>query len=136
MQTLLVEDDLAAAHEIATAIEEEGFLCDVASSTAEAQDFLRHGTYSVAVLDYYLRSETTLFLASHIRLRHPATKIVTITGSPLFASGFGLNQLGADFLFRKPFAVSDLIEIMRYLELTADASDPLSQSGALAAYSA
>lgn len=124
MRTLLVEDDLATAHNIATALEDDGYLCDIASSTSEALDFLRHTSYSVAILDYYLRAETTLFLASHIRLRHPGTKSITITGSPLCASGYGMGQLSTDFLFRKPFPMSDLVEIVRYLDQTADTPVP------------
>ncbi len=118
MRTLLVEDDLVTAHKIATALEEDGYLCDIASSTSEALEFLRHTSYSVAILDYYLRSETTLFLASHIKLRHPDTNTITITGSPLCASGYGVGQLSTDFLFRKPFPISDLVEIVRYLDGT------------------
>lgn len=115
MQILLVEDDLKVASEIATAIEDEGFFCDTCATTTGALEFLRHNTYGVAVLDHYLQGETSLFLASHLRLRHPETKIITITGSALFASGHGLEQLGTDFLFRKPFPRSDLVEIVKYL---------------------
>ncbi len=135
MRTLLVEDDLVTAHNIATALEDDGYLCDIASSTTEALDFLRHTTYSVAILDYYLRAETTLFLASHIRLRHPSTKNITITGSPLCASGYGMGQLSTDFLFRKPFPVSDLVEIVRYLDQTTETHVP-SGTDALGAHTA
>lgn len=124
MRTLLVEDDLVTAHNIATALEDDGYLCDIATSTTEALDFLRHTSYSVAILDYYLRAETTLFLASHIKLRHPGTKSITITGSPLCASGYGMGQLSTDFLFRKPFPIADLVEIVRYLDQTADPHMP------------
>ncbi len=129
MRTLLVEDDLVTAHSIATALEEDGYFCDIASSTSEALEFLRHTHYSVAILDYYLRSETSLFLASHIRLRHPGTKSITITGAPLFASGYGVGQLSTDFLFRKPFPMSDLVEIVRYLDQTADTHVPKGSEG-------
>lgn len=135
MRTLLVEDDLVTAHNIAAALEEDGYLCDIASSTCEALEFLRHTHYSVAILDYYLRSETSLFLASHIRLRHPGTRSITITGAPLCASGYGVGQLSTDFLFRKPFPMSDLVEIVRYLDQTAD-THVLHGADAVSAYSA
>ncbi len=135
MRTLLVEDDLVTAHNIGTALEDDGYLCDIAGSTSEALDFLRHTHYSVAILDYYLRSETTLFLASHIKLRHPDTKSITITGSPLCASGYGVGQLSTDFLFRKPFPVSDLVEIVRYLDRTTDVQ-MASTASALGAFTA
>lgn len=118
MQILIVEDDLVIAAELSQAIEDEGFFCDTCDSTAEAMELLRHADYGVAILDHYLQGETTVFLSSHLRLRHPTTKIITITGSSIFANGYGLDRLGTDFLFRKPFAASDLVEIVKYLRTT------------------
>lgn len=120
MRILLVEDDLLTAHNIATEIEAQGFHCDTVTDTGDALDLLRHTTYHAAILDHYLQGETTLFLASHLRLRHPGTKIITITGSALFARGYGLSRLESDFLFRKPFAIGDLIEVVKYLNATSD----------------
>ena len=120
MRTLLVEDDLATAHAIATRIEAADYACDVVSTTTQALDFLRHTCYRVAILDYYLQGETSLFLASHMRLRHPQTKIITITGSALFANGYGLDRLSTDFIFRKPFPIPDLVEIVKYLDETSE----------------
>lgn len=125
MRTLLVEDDLVSAHRVASALEDEGYPCDTAANTSEALELLRHTSYSVAILDYYLQTETTLFLASHIKLRHPVTKCITVTGSPVCASGFGLPQLSTDFLFRKPFPTSDLVEIVKYLDQTDDEKPPV-----------
>ncbi|MCG6882496.1 MAG: response regulator [Silicimonas sp.] len=123
MRTLLVEDDLSTAHSIATQVEAAGYICDVVGTTAEAHELLRRATYRVAILDHYLQGETSLFLASHLRLRHPRTKIITITGSALFANGYGIDRLSCDFLFRKPFQVSDLVEIVKYLDATSDWTD-------------
>lgn len=120
MRILLVEDDLLTAHNIAAEIEAHGFLCDTATDTGDALDLLRQARYDAAILDHYLQGETTLFLASHLRLRHAETKIITITGSALFARGYGLNRLESDFLLRKPFAIGDLIEIVKYLSETSN----------------
>ena len=120
MRLLLVEDDLCTAHNIATAAENHGYLCDVATTTSEAMELLRHADYQVAILDHYLQGETSLFLASHLRLRHPETKIITITGAALFANGYGMERLGTDFLMRKPFQSSDLVAIVNYLRETSD----------------
>ena len=120
MRILLVEDDLLTAHSIATEIEAESIRYDTVTDTSDAMELLRHKTYDAAILDHYLQGETTLFLASHLRLRHPDTKIITITGSALFARGYGLNRLESDFLLRKPFAIGDLIEIVKYLSTAAD----------------
>lgn len=120
MRIPLVEDDLLTAHNISTEINLQGYHCDTAPSTSDALDLLRHATYDAAILDHYLQGETTLFLASHLRLRHPGTKIITITGSALFARGYGLNRLESDFLLRKPFSITDLVEIVKYLSSTAD----------------
>lgn len=118
MRILLVEDDLTTANMIKEQMAAQGFLCDLAGSTDDALGFLRHTDYDVAILDHYLQNETTVYLTSHLRLRHPDTKTITITGSPLYVNGFGLDRLGTDFLFRKPFAVSDLIEVVKYLAET------------------
>ena len=127
MRILLVEDDLLTAHNIATEIDAQGYHCDTTPSTCDALDMLRHSSYDVAILDHYLQGETTLFLASHLRLRHPVTKIITITGSALFARGYGLNRLESDFFLRKPFAITDLVEIVKYLGATStpDEADTL-----------
>lgn len=134
MRILLVEDNLKIANEVSTNVEAEGFLCDVASSTDEALGFLRHWSYDVAILDHYLEHETTVYLTSHLRLRHPDTKTITITGSPLFVNGYGLDRLGTDFLFRKPFSVSDLIEVVKYLARTPTyhLAGPLDQEAGIA----
>jgi two-component system response regulator BasR len=121
MRILLVEDDHRIASMIVEHMEAKGFLCDAVSTTDAALSLLRQTEYDVAILDHYLNGETTAYLTSHLRLRHPETKTITITGSPLFARGYGLDCLGTDFLFRKPFAVSDLVEVVKYL---ADTQTP------------
>ncbi|MEO1538042.1 MAG: response regulator [Pseudomonadota bacterium] len=115
MRVLLVEDDLFTANQIEAGNRAAGLYTETARCTLEAMDLLRHDTYEVAVVDHYLGGETTLFLVSHLRLRHPETRVITITGAALFARGYGLEKLGCDFLFRKPFAISDLVEVIRYL---------------------
>lgn len=120
MRILLVEDDLAVCHEITSALEAEGLEYDVACTTADALVLLRRNDFGVAILDHYLENETSVFLASHLRLRHQDTKIVTITGSALYAKGLDLDRMSTDFLFRKPFPVADLVEIVKYLAATEE----------------
>ena len=65
-----------------------------------------------------MSTSLSIHFESHENPKSRDTKTITITGSPLFVNGFGLDRLGTDFLFRKPFAVSDLIEVVKYLAET------------------
>lgn len=120
MRILLVENDTQAAESTATQLARHGFHCDTATSTGEALQLLRKSNYRSAILDHYLHGETSEFLAAHLRLRHPQTRIISITEAPDCANCLYLDRCGADFRFRKTMPISDLVEILRYLDATSD----------------
>ncbi len=120
MRVLLVENDPAAAIIATTKLGANGIHCDTAKTMSEAFSLLNLRAYCSAILDRLIEGESTESLAWHLRLRHPATRIILMTGPSVQTNGFGLDRLCADFLVRKPLPFPDLIEIMKYLKVTSE----------------
>lgn len=119
-RVLLVENEPHKAESTATQLAHYGFHCDTATGSADALQLLRHNTYRSAILDDYLHGETSEFLVAHLRLRHPQTRIIAITEAPDCANCLYFDRCSADFRFRKALPVSDLVEIIKYLDATSD----------------
>lgn len=79
---LLVEDDAANRLALEAILADEGYQVDTAASFAEARALLAAGApYDVALLDVHLGDGAGTALLPHLRERHPAARVVFMSGS-------------------------------------------------------
>jgi DNA-binding response OmpR family regulator len=105
---LIVEDDVVLRELLQRALEAYGFSVLPAANGAEAlhRSERRGGTIEILVTDIVLSDVNGLELSKRIRVAHPETKSLFITG---FGDQFPeLQEFGADIL-EKPFLPSELV---------------------------
>lgn len=131
MYALIVEDDLMQAREVMNALDGAGFSCDYANSTHDAMSMVRRSPYDLIILDIFVNDGMTADFSDFIKMRHPQTAILAITGSGIFEKGEHVSAMSVDYLMRKPVSLGDLVEVSKYLMSSrAIKTDPISASGA------
>lgn len=130
MDALIVEDDLMQAREVMNALEGAGINCDYANSTHDAMAMVRRAPYDLIILDVFVNDGMTADFSAFIKMRHPQTAILAITGSGIFEKGEYINAMSVDYLMRKPVSLGDLVEVSKYLMSSrAIKNDPISAAG-------
>jgi DNA-binding response OmpR family regulator len=109
---LVVDDDQDMRYAIATALQDEGFLVDVAASGTEALELAERQPPDLLVLDVTLPGLDSSEVSARVRaLRGPVFPVLVIT-----ADGHArekARQLGAYAYLHKPFDLRVLIDQVR-----------------------
>lgn len=113
MRTLLVEDEPDLASMVRTALERQGFVVDLVSTVAMAEEALALIEHDVVLLDRQLADGDGIELIPMLRQRRPGVPVIVISalGKPLDRI-HGLEQ-GADDYLAKPFLIEELVARMR-----------------------
>lgn len=113
---LIVDDDVDMRNLIANVMLEHGHLTVTANSAEEALASLPHYTFQVAFLDHNLPGMEGMVLGEWLRRNNPFMEIALVTGSTDVRLETLCSEHGVE-LVRKPFDVSDLLELpARYVE--------------------
>lgn len=108
MKLLLVEDHQELANNIINFLKQENYICEWASSVAEAKDTLSMFEYDCVLLDITLPDGTGLMLLHYIKQLYPSTKVIIISAqNSLDYKIIGLDS-GADDYITKPFPLPEL----------------------------
>ncbi|SIN70272.1 response regulator transcription factor [Algoriphagus halophilus] len=109
MKILLVEDNAELAENVVRYLEQEGILCETASTLFDAEDKLLSYSYDCVLLDLMLPDGDGLQLLKLIKStkQTPNVLIISAKGS-LDDKILGLD-LGADDYLAKPFHLSELL---------------------------
>ena len=109
MKVLIIEDEQQLVKSIVLALRQEGYVCEVASTAAEANDKVLLYEYDCILLDINLPDGNGLQILETIRGNHKTDGIIIITAkNSLDDKVKGLN-LGADDYLSKPFFMPELI---------------------------
>ncbi len=84
------------------------FVCESASSKAEALDKLSGFNYDVVILDIMLPDGNGLQILSHIRNENPDTGVLIVSAKNALDDRLRGLDLGADDYLTKPFHLSEL----------------------------
>jgi DNA-binding response OmpR family regulator len=115
MRLLLVEDDKTLGRLIKKGLEEEGFLVDLVSNGATAEDYLNAENYEVIVLDLMLPEKDGLSILQSLRNRGICTPVLILTAKGSVEDKIkGLNA-GADDYLAKPFDFQELVARIKAL---------------------
>ena len=108
MKILIIEDEIELVRTIKSFLESEGFICETACSSFEAEDSLSAYSYDIIILDLTLPDGDGLDLIKLIKKgnRHSGLLIVSAKNS-LDDKIKGLD-MGADDYITKPFHLAEL----------------------------
>lgn len=109
MNILIVEDERSLAREIASFLEKENFLCEIAFTGREASEKIAVNLYDFVLLDLGLPDYNGLELIKEARKMNSEAAFIIITARGAVEDKVkGLN-LGADDYLAKPFALVELL---------------------------
>jgi len=109
MNVLIVEDEKSLAEEIASFLNKESFLCDMAFTGLEASEKIAVNLYDFVLLDLGLPDYNGLDLINEARKAGSEASFIIITARGAVEDKVkGLN-LGADDYLSKPFALVELL---------------------------
>lgn len=108
MKLLLVEDHHELAKNVINFLTQENYICEWATTVAQAKDLLSMYEYDCVLLDITLPDSTGLVLLNHIKKKYPTTLVIIISAqNSLDYKVLGLDS-GADDYITKPFPLPEL----------------------------
>lgn len=110
---LVVDDERETTASLAEFLLNQGYKLLLAGSGDEAVAILEREPMDLVVLDLHMPGLAGEDVIRHIKAKHPATRVVVVTGYPERAPG--ARALGCDALLTKPFAMTELTRILQTL---------------------
>jgi NtrC-family two-component system response regulator AlgB len=108
MKILLIDDDANLRKSLRLGIETMGHQVTEARDGAQAQDFLAHGVFDIALLDLRLAREHGLDILPALRKLGPNLAVIVITAYATIETAVAAMRLGAADYLPKPFTPDQL----------------------------
>ncbi|MDV7340224.1 response regulator transcription factor [Terasakiella sp. A23] len=132
MRVLVVEDNIALADGIASALAQLDLAVDVLGDGVEADEVLRTQDYDVVVLDLNLPGCDGLEVLRNLRARQTNTQVLILTARDQIEDRVQGLDLGADDYLTKPFELIELeARIRALLRRVSGHKSPVVQVGKL-----
>ena len=125
MRILVIEDDRKAAELLATGLEEEGLVVDVAATAEAGDEMASVNNYGVIVLDWLLPDREGVVVCRDLRRRGVSTPILMLTARDALEDRVTGLDAGADDYLVKPYGFSELMARIRALLRRSDLSRPV-----------
>jgi len=109
MRTLVVEDDVGLARQIASALTEAGHDPVIVHDGEHALDKIADTLFDLIVLDVILPGMDGFDVLRHLRSKHTASRVLMLTARGEVKDRVTGLQLGADDYLPKPFAMRELV---------------------------
>ena len=106
---LIVDDEDAVCELICDGLDEEGYVCDVASNADDALAKLKKQGFDVALLDIKLPGMSGIDLLKTVENCYQTTAVVMITGVNDASTAVEAMKLGASDYIVKPFTLDKII---------------------------
>jgi len=117
LRLLIADDDPTIRTELSDLLREEGHEVSTAADGAEAIRKLESGGFDAALLDLKMPRSNGLEVLRRIRVVHPETAVIMITGQGTVDAAVEAMKLGATDFVEKPFEIES---IQRTLESLAE----------------
>jgi DNA-binding response OmpR family regulator len=109
MNILIVEDEKNLAEEVASFLQSENFLCDLAHTGTEASEKIAVNLYDFVLLDLGLPDYDGLDLIGEARKNGSEASFIIITARGAVEDRVKGLDIGADDYLAKPFALIELL---------------------------
>jgi len=109
MRILIVEDEVAVARQIASALTEAGHDPKAVHDGEAALDEVSNTPFDLIVLDIILPGMDGFDVLRHLRSQHMASRVLMLTARGEMKERVTGLQLGADDYLPKPFAMGELV---------------------------
>lgn len=109
---LVIDDDEDLIESIASILDSEGYVLDVARTGFEAEMKLKNKSYNLVLVDMKLPDITGVELMSKINQYSPRTKKIVLTGFPDIDTAIQSVNEKADAYLIKPFDPESLLQII------------------------
>ncbi|MCU0493528.1 MAG: response regulator [Chloroflexaceae bacterium] len=107
---LVVDDEAAIRLTMSIMLQRRGYAVSSAASSAEALALIHQHRFEMALLDLKLPDGSGLDLAEYLRLHHPATAVLILTGSSPLDSTLDDGRLGQFHYLIKTCSPQDVLE--------------------------
>jgi two-component system copper resistance phosphate regulon response regulator CusR len=115
IRVLVVEDDAEIADFLVRGLREEGFTVETAADGDDGWHALRHGSWDVVVLDWWLPGVDGLTLLKRFRQAGRETPVLFLTARDAVSDKVRGLDAGADDYLCKPFDYEELLARVRAL---------------------
>ncbi len=105
---LVVDDDDTLRETCAQYIQSFGFDVSKAARGEKALEMVRRRAYDILVVDLYLPGSSGMDILIEAVERHPASKVILMTGNPSVESSHAALEAGAFDFLPKPFSATHL----------------------------
>ncbi|MDT8385785.1 MAG: response regulator transcription factor [Gammaproteobacteria bacterium] len=110
---LLVDDDLTFCRVLARTLEKRGFDVYTATELASGLELAGDHQPDYAVIDLRIGQESGLEVVQQLHSRHPALRILMLTGYASIATAVEAIKLGAVHYLTKPASVDDILQALQ-----------------------
>ena len=108
MKLLIVEDEKALADSLSSYLQQESFVCEIASSYMQALQRIEQFDYDCILLDINLQDGSGLELLKILKANHKTDGVLIISARNSLEDKVRGLHLGADDYLAKPFHLSEL----------------------------
>jgi len=118
VRILIIDDDEAVRESTQMILNVHGYQACVASGGQEGLNSLTHQQFDIVITDILMPAVDGIETIREIRKRHPAMKILAMSGgdrSARYNSLISAHALGADQIMKKPFGEDMLLAMIRGL---------------------
>ncbi len=105
---LLADDDAAARELVARALKADGHAVDATQDGAEALEHLGAHAFDLLVTDLHMPGMDGASLAKHVRAKHPAMRILLMSGYTSELDKAAASLSGAVVTIPKPFTLESI----------------------------
>jgi DNA-binding NtrC family response regulator len=110
---LVIDDDLSIRKTLSAALEDEGYIVDVAKNGREAIRKSKSHFYNLALIDIRLPDIDGTELLTEMKDTVPKMLKIIVTGYPGLQNAIDAVNRGADAYVVKPFKMDDLLKTVR-----------------------
>lgn len=115
MKILIIEDDSLLQKGLYDGITSNGYVCELASTGKQAEQYIQFGQFSLIILDLGLPDCDGLELLKRWRKKQIDTPVLILTARDTVEDRVEGLDLGADDYLIKPFALTELLARVRAL---------------------
>jgi len=113
LEILLVDDDAGFRDRLARALIARGCGVATAGDAESARKSWESRPFDAAVVDLRLQASSGLHLVPALQERHPAARVVVLTGFGSIVTAMEAGRLGVAEYLTKPVEVDRLLEVLR-----------------------